>query len=104
MAGAHPGSAATRLLCQRVARRDGRRWMRSVWRVFRHDRRAGVRLGRRWGQLDAHRARSTTRVVCGGPDAAMIRVVLPTHLRTLARVDGEVQLDVEGPVTQRAVL
>ena len=34
----------------------------------------------------------------------MIRVVLPTHLRTLARVDGEVTLDVEGPVTQRAVL
>ena len=34
----------------------------------------------------------------------MIRVVLPTHLRTLARVDGEVQLDVEGPVTQRSVL
>ena len=34
----------------------------------------------------------------------MIRVILPTHLRTLARVDGEVQLDVAGPVTQRAVL
>jgi molybdopterin synthase sulfur carrier subunit len=34
----------------------------------------------------------------------MIRVVLPTHLRTLARVDAEVQLDVEEPVTQRAVL
>jgi sulfur-carrier protein len=34
----------------------------------------------------------------------VIRVVLPSHLRTLARVDGEVQLDVEGPVTQRAVL
>jgi len=34
----------------------------------------------------------------------MIRIVLPTHLRTLARVDAEVQLDVEGPVTQRAVL
>jgi sulfur-carrier protein len=34
----------------------------------------------------------------------MIRVVLPTHLRTLARVEGEVQLHVEGPVTQRAVL
>ena len=34
----------------------------------------------------------------------MIRVVLPTHVRTLARVDGEVQLDVEGPATQRAVL
>jgi molybdopterin synthase sulfur carrier subunit len=34
----------------------------------------------------------------------MIRVVLPTHLRTLAHVDGEVQLDVEGQVTQRTVL
>ena len=34
----------------------------------------------------------------------MIRIVLPTHLRTLARVDGEVQLEVEGPATQRAVL
>jgi len=34
----------------------------------------------------------------------MIRVVLPAHLRKLAHVDAEVQLDVEGPVTQRAVL
>jgi sulfur-carrier protein len=34
----------------------------------------------------------------------MIRVVLPAHLRTLARVDGEVKLDVEGQVTQRSVL
>ena len=34
----------------------------------------------------------------------MIRVVLPAHLRTLARVNGEVQLRVEGEVTQRAVL
>lgn len=34
----------------------------------------------------------------------MIRVVLPAHLRKLARVDGEVKLDVEGQVTQRAVL
>ena len=34
----------------------------------------------------------------------MIRVVLPAHLRTLARVDGEVKLDVAGPVTQRSVL
>jgi molybdopterin synthase sulfur carrier subunit len=34
----------------------------------------------------------------------MIRVVLPTHVRTLARVEGEVQLHVEGPVTQRVVL
>jgi molybdopterin converting factor small subunit len=34
----------------------------------------------------------------------MIRVVLPAHLRTLARVDREVQLAVAGPVTQRTVL
>ncbi len=34
----------------------------------------------------------------------MIRVVLPYHLRTLARVDAEVQLEVVGVVTQRSVL
>jgi sulfur-carrier protein len=34
----------------------------------------------------------------------MIRVVLPAHLRTLARVNGEVNLDIEGEVTQRSVL
>ena len=34
----------------------------------------------------------------------MIRVVLPYHLRNLARVEGEVQLEVESPVTLRAVL
>jgi hypothetical protein len=33
-----------------------------------------------------------------------IRVVLPAHLRTLARIDAEVKLDIDGPVTQRAVL
>jgi hypothetical protein len=34
----------------------------------------------------------------------MIRVVLPPHLRTLARVDGEVEVGVKAPVTQRSVL
>ena len=34
----------------------------------------------------------------------MIRVVLPAHLRALARVDGEVHLAITGPVTQRSVL
>ena len=34
----------------------------------------------------------------------MIRVVLPAHLRTLARIGGEVRLEVTGPVTQRSVL
>jgi hypothetical protein len=34
----------------------------------------------------------------------MIRVILPANLRTLARVEGEIQLDIEGLVTQRSVL
>lgn len=34
----------------------------------------------------------------------MIRVVLPFHLRNLARVDGEIALEVANPVTMRAVL
>jgi molybdopterin converting factor small subunit len=34
----------------------------------------------------------------------MIRVVLPAHLRTLAQVDSEVALDIQGQVTQRSVL
>jgi len=34
----------------------------------------------------------------------MIRVVLPAHLRNLARVDGEVKLEVRGPMTQQSVL
>ncbi|MGA2345758.1 MAG: MoaD/ThiS family protein [Candidatus Sulfotelmatobacter sp.] len=34
----------------------------------------------------------------------MIRVELPQHLRTLAHVGREVELEVDGPVTQRAVL
>ncbi len=34
----------------------------------------------------------------------MIRVELPAHLRTLARVGSEVSIDVDGPVTQRSIL
>ena len=34
----------------------------------------------------------------------MIRIVLPTHLRTLAKVDREITIEVKGPVTQRSVL
>ena len=34
----------------------------------------------------------------------MIRVVLPAHLRTLARVSDQVEVEVRGPVTQRSVL
>jgi molybdopterin synthase sulfur carrier subunit len=34
----------------------------------------------------------------------MIRVILPHHLRTLAHIGAELELEVEGPVTQRSVL
>jgi molybdopterin synthase sulfur carrier subunit len=34
----------------------------------------------------------------------MIRITLPPHLRKLARIDGEVKLEVEGQITQRTVL
>jgi len=34
----------------------------------------------------------------------MIRVYLPAHLRTLARLSGEAEVEVDGPVTQRSVL
>lgn len=34
----------------------------------------------------------------------MIRVVLPPHLRTLARVKGKVEIQIEGPVTQASIL
>jgi sulfur-carrier protein len=46
--------------------------------------------------------------LASSPDGAAtsheVRVKLPTHLRRLARVDGEVRLDVDGPVTLAAVL
>ena len=45
---------------------------------------------------------STPAFQSGG--AARVRVVLPQHLRTLAGVGKEVQLDVAAPVTQRTVL
>jgi len=34
----------------------------------------------------------------------MIQVMLPYHLRTLARVNGEVELEVDGQITQRSIL
>ena len=38
------------------------------------------------------------------PETQTVRVVLPAHLRVLGRVDGEVVLRVDSPVTQRSVL
>ncbi len=34
----------------------------------------------------------------------MIRLILPAHLRTLARLSGEIELDIEGPATQGSVI
>ena len=41
---------------------------------------------------------------CWSWNAHMIRVVLPYHLRNLARVDSEVELEIDGPATVRSVL
>src|SRR2546426_3395 len=96
--------AAARRLRERAAGRDGRRHTGAGGGVLRHQGRAGVRVGRRRRQLGAHRPCPSRRAVGRGPDAAMIRVVLPPHLRTLAQVKGEVQLEVPGRVTRGAVL
>src|SRR6266849_2109022 len=69
-----------------------------------HHRRAGVRVCRRRRQLGSYRPRSSGGAFGRGSDVAMIRVILPPHLRGLARVSGEVQLDITGAATQRAVL
>src|SRR5216684_1522305 len=73
-------------------------------RIFRHHGRAGVRFCRRRGQLGSYCPGSPGRAFCGGPTTAMIRVILPPHLRGLARVSGEVKLDIEGQATQRSVI
>src|SRR5919112_2429393 len=58
--------------------------------------------------MGTDRPRPARRALGGGADPAMsehsVRVVLPAHLRNLGRIDGEVVLAVEGPVTQRSVL
>ena len=87
---AHEGAAAERLLRERAAGRDGRRFTRPLRRLLRHHRRTGVRLGRRRRHVGSDCSRPSRRVVRRSADAAMIRVVLPGHLRTLARVGGEV--------------
>src|SRR5215472_3485779 len=104
MGSAHQGSAATQLLRQRAARRYVGRFARAVRHLLRNDWRPGLCIGRFGRQLESNSARSTGGVVCRSASAAMIRVVLPPHLRTLARVDGETELDVKTPLTQRSVL
>ena len=64
----------------------------------------GLRIGRRRRYLGADRARSARRAIGRGSDAAMIRVVLPAHLQTLAHIEREVELEIVGPPTQRSVI
>src|SRR5436190_16865530 len=104
MGAAHERAAATRLLRQRVAGRDGCRLPRRLRRLFWYDRRTGLCV-RRWRRpLGAYCPGSSGCAVGGSADPAMIRIVLPGHLRTLAQVEGEVAIEVKGPATQRAVL
>src|SRR5215813_6948747 len=98
MGTAYKRTAAKGLLRECSARRDGRGFAGQVRRVLRHYGRAGVRFQRRRRQLDADRRTSAGRSVRGSADSAMsapsandrkkVRVVLPAHLRTLAKLDG----------------
>src|SRR6185369_16443254 len=92
------------LLRERAPRRDGCRLARPVWRVLRDDGRSGLRVTGRRRQLDADRARPPGSPLGRSADLDVIRIILPTHLRTLAGVPKPVCLDVEAPLTQRTVL
>src|SRR5215469_2748311 len=72
--------------------------------VFWYHRRTSLFIGRRGRDLGSDRPGPSGCAFRRGPDPAMIRVVLPSHLRMLAHVDGEVKLEVKGQATQRAVL
>src|ERR1041385_6788010 len=104
MGGADERSAPEGLLCQRPPRRDGGRFARFVRNLFRNDRRSGVLLARCRRHVEADRARSAGGFVRGSANLKMIRVVLPHHLRTLARVSDEVKLDLNGSATIGSVL
>src|SRR5712691_6043574 len=104
MGGVDERPTAARLLREHPARCDGGRFARQVRRVLRYDWWPGLRVRGRRRHLGTDRPRSAAGALGGGADASMIRVVLPHHLRTLARVGSEVALDVKGTVTQRAVL
>ena len=79
-----------------LARRDGRGHARRLRRVLRHHRWSGLRVGQLWRLVGAHRSRPSRGAVGRSPNAGMIRVVLPAHLKMLAKVSGEVELEVTG--------
>jgi hypothetical protein len=88
---AHEGAAAAGLLRERAARRDGRGSPRLVRHLLRHHGRPGVRVGRLGRHVGADRQGPARGALGRGADAAVIRVELPQHLQTLARVGREVK-------------
>src|SRR4029077_7748978 len=54
--------------------------------------------------MEADRARFTCSAVGRGANIVMIRVILPPNLRTLAHLEGEVGLELNGTLTQRPLL
>jgi hypothetical protein len=54
--------------------------------------------------METDRARSACSAVGRGTNIAVIRVILPPNLRALAHVDGEVELELNGTLTQRSLL
>src|SRR6185369_13388153 len=104
MGAAHQRTATEGLLRQRPAGCHGGGLAPAVRHLLRHHRRPGVWFAGRRRHLETNRTRPPGGSVSRGPDTAMIRVVLPYHLRTLARVEGEVQLEVQSPATVRSVL
>ena len=72
--------------------------------IFRYQRRPGLCVVRRRRQLDGDREGLPGGALGGGANTGLIRVVLPSNLRTLASVGREVELHVDGPVTQRSLL
>src|SRR5436305_1918138 len=95
MGAAHQGIAAKRLLRKCAAGRHGHRFSRQMRGLFRHHWRTGLCVAGRWRYLEPHRPRSPGRAFRRSPDTQMIRVILPAHLRTLGRLEGEVKIEIE---------
>src|ERR1700722_8743294 len=104
MGGTLERAAGARLLRECVAGCDVDRFSRCMRDLFWDDGRAGLRVARCRRYVGADCAGSSTGAFCRSADIAMIRVVLPPHLKTLAKVGSEVELSIDGPVTQRSVL
>src|SRR5260370_38817013 len=100
----HQRSAAKRLLRERAARCDVGRRARFMRHLFRNNRWTSLRFGRCGRFLESDRARFASCPVSRSANAEMIRVVLPHHLRTLAKVGDEVHLNLHGSAAVNSML